>query len=597
MGQARQTGAQDRLNVLVLYDAADVFTNTVREHLDAFSRFSRHRVAYAPAAGTPLTFSLDAFDVVILHYSIRLAYDWHLSPEFAWALKQFRGLKVAFLQDEYDNTGRACQWIDQLGVRLVFTCVPLEHVREMYAKVDHDRVTFLPTLTGYLPIDSDLANRVKPLSERPIVIGYRGRALPFRYGRLAREKLTIGVQMRAACKARGVHCDIEWTEDKRIYGDAWIDFIASCRATLGTESGSNVFDFDGSLMARINAALKANPRLTYEEVEAKYLAGLERDGLMNQVSPRIFEAVALKTGLILFEGAYSRVVRPNEHFIPLKKDFSNVDDVLRRVQDDRELSDMTDRAYRDVIGSGRYAYEAFVREVDTALEAHAAPPRSADWPAPSEGWTRTVAHPQPVPRPSAVYRFARSLAGRLYRGLGIKAAHLRIRARRGARALFAANPELEALAREGHTADALRLALLKHICGHGPSVVTRLWSTIRFEPGRGRIVFTTHPAHDLPGPIAPGRPVLDRALAAVAARKVGEIGWEFAGVLPKVTVNVDKLGVVDFEWGPDRAFRLTALERLADVDPQRAVRLLADVADGVRAPAEPVAEDGYRRAS
>jgi hypothetical protein len=358
MDQDRRPGppAGEPLNVLILYDQWSVYTNTVREHLDSFARFSRHRIAYAHAAADGrLTFPLDGFDAVLIHYTIRLAYDWHISPEFAWALRSFRGLKALFIQDEYDHTWRACQWIEQLGIRLVFTCVPPEHVRSIYTRVDHDRVTFLPTLTGYLPIDSDLGKHVKPLADRRIVIGYRGRALPFRYGRLAREKLTIGVRMRAECESRGVPHDIEWTEDRRIYGPAWVDFVASCRATLGTESGSNVFDFDGSLSADVKAALAANPKMTYEEVESTFLAGREMDGVMNQVSPRIFEAVALRTGLILFEGTYSGVVKPDQHFIPLKKDFSNVDEVLRRVRDDRELSGPSRRPgpSRRVAGRGR----------------------------------------------------------------------------------------------------------------------------------------------------------------------------------------------------------------------------------------------------
>jgi hypothetical protein len=78
--------------------------------------------------------------------------------------------------------------------------------------------------------------------------------------------------MKAECAARGMPCDIEWTEDKRIYGSAWVDFIASCRTTLGTESGANVFDFDGTLSTSIAAAIAQNPKITFEEVEEKYLA-------------------------------------------------------------------------------------------------------------------------------------------------------------------------------------------------------------------------------------------------------------------------------------------------------------------------------------
>ena len=79
--------------------------------------------------------------------------------------------------------------------------------------------------------------------------------------------------------------------------------------------------------------------------------------------------MALRTGLILFEGRYSGVVDPWEHYIPLKKDFSNVDEVLKLAQDDDFLEAMTERAYRHVVGSGRHSYDHFVRGVDRVIDA------------------------------------------------------------------------------------------------------------------------------------------------------------------------------------------------------------------------------------
>ena len=73
-----------RLNFLILYDGAALHTNTVRDHLQSFGLFSRHQVYYAHAVNeAPLDFSLDQFDVVIVHYSVRLCQRWHISPPIA----------------------------------------------------------------------------------------------------------------------------------------------------------------------------------------------------------------------------------------------------------------------------------------------------------------------------------------------------------------------------------------------------------------------------------------------------------------------------------------------------------------------------------
>ena len=76
---------------------------------------------------------------------------------------------------------------------------------------------------------------------------------------------------------------------------------------------------------------------------------------------------SMRTALVLFEGRYSGVVEPDRHFVPLKKDFSNVDEVFAKLKDNAYLEALTERAYEDIIQSGRYTYAAFVRAIDEVL--------------------------------------------------------------------------------------------------------------------------------------------------------------------------------------------------------------------------------------
>jgi hypothetical protein len=113
------------------------------------------------------------------------------------------------------------------------------------------------------------------------------------------------------------------------------------------------------LKTRIDQALREQPDLPYEEIHRRFLASHEGQVRMNQISPRIFEAIAARTALVLFEGEYSGVILPHLHFIPLSKDFSNVDQVLAQLDDLELLTAMTERAYRDVVASGKYSYSSF----------------------------------------------------------------------------------------------------------------------------------------------------------------------------------------------------------------------------------------------
>ncbi|MEQ1726969.1 MAG: hypothetical protein ABL982_01200 [Vicinamibacterales bacterium] len=351
--------ATDRPRVLVLYDSTQTFTNTVAEHLLCLGRLPGYAVHFCHARpDSTLPVPLAAFDCVIIHYSVRIAFEL-LSAADAWHVSGFKGLKCLFIQDEYDHTETARSWITRLGIHVVFTCVAPDRRDWIYPTSRFPDVTFVSNLTGYVPALLDDLPPPRPLTERTTVIGYRGRELPYWYGRLAREKWTIGKRMRELCDARGIRTDIAWDEHARIYGDAWYEFLGSCRSTLGTESGSNVFDDEGLIRRAIQDDLRRTPSLSFEEVYTAHLDGVEQPGLMNQVSPKIFEAIALRTVLVLFEGEYSGVVTAGRHYISLRKDFSNVDDVLAQLGDDQLVMEMTELAYQDVIASGRYSYAAF----------------------------------------------------------------------------------------------------------------------------------------------------------------------------------------------------------------------------------------------
>lgn len=365
MVSKKRTEAQ--FNVLVLYDANSLHVSTIKEHLTSFARYSESKVFYLSATnGAICTIDLSIFDVVIIHYCVRVSLEDHLSPSYADAVRGFGGYKILFIQDEYDTTETARRWIEKLGIHAVFTCVPTEYVDDVYPQNRFPYLERIQTLTGFVPIGIE-KHTPRPIPERQIVIGYRGRPLPFYYGDLGREKVVIAERMKQICRERNISEDIEWTHERRIYGDQWYPFVESSKATLGTESGSNVFDDDGTIKQNIEKALAENPDLSYEEAHARYIGAREGKIKMNQISPRVFEAIALRTALVLFEGDYSGVIQPNIHYIPLSKDFGNIEDVLLKLTDDGYLTAITERAYRDILLSKKYSYERFIRDFDAFL--------------------------------------------------------------------------------------------------------------------------------------------------------------------------------------------------------------------------------------
>lgn len=357
-----------KLNILILYDMNSMFASAVAEHLNAFKRYSNNNVFFMNAVGVDsCEVEFDAFDAVIIHYSIRLSLKDHISKSISRRLSSASVLKILFIQDEYDTTETARRWIEELNINVVYTCISPEFRESVYPTSRFPSVEFRQNLTGYVP-DRFLDFDRKRVQDRHIDVGYRGRALHPVYGRLGWEKQYIGTEFKSRSKDKELVVDIEWDESKRIYGDAWINFLSSCRAFLGTESGANIFDIDGSLRIEVDRRLAENPGWTLHELEQDVLRGHEAAiAKTNQISPKMFEAIALGTALVLFEGTYSGILAPDIHFIELKKDFSNFDEVICKVKDEKYLADLTTRAYNDIVLSGRYSYSGFVSEVDKMI--------------------------------------------------------------------------------------------------------------------------------------------------------------------------------------------------------------------------------------
>jgi hypothetical protein len=362
------------LSVLLLADDSSAHANTILEHINALTRLSRHDVVvYNPRAlSGSFALDFDEFDVIVIHYSLVTISDQYLAPAFRARIRRFDGLKIQIIQDDYRWVEEFWAMMRELGVRVLFTLVPEREIERVWPSAELPGVERITTLAGYVPLDAGTLP-VPPLGDRPFDIVYRGRALPYWIGRLGQEKAWIaqGVAERAA--RYGLRCDVDWREGSRIYGRSWLEFLSSGRATLGSESGASITDFDGSLERRVSEYLKQHPNAGYLEVHRDVLAPYEGNVTMNVISPRVFEAIAVRTALVLFPGEYSGVLDAERHYIPLAKDFSNFDEVVDRLRDLPALQRMADTAFDEIIRSGRYSIRRFVERFDRALDEHGAP--------------------------------------------------------------------------------------------------------------------------------------------------------------------------------------------------------------------------------
>jgi hypothetical protein len=358
--------------VLVLYHhPAQTNAPTIMEHVDAFAKHSRFRAwSFNTDVGFPASLGSFRFSAVVLHYSLFGPETYQLNDYFLSFLDRTPSYKVAFFQDEHHYCSDRFAFLDRYRVDCVYTLLEPEHWPRVYG--EHTNVPKLVYgIPGYVSDDLvRLAARItKPDEEREIDIGYRGRTLLPYMGKGSQEKAVIGTGFLERARDSGLELDIAVDEESRIYGDAWFEHVANCRGVLGTEAGVSIFDTDDVVRKEYERLIAEQPSLTFDELSERLLDAWEDNIYYRTVSPRHFEAAALRVCQILFEGKYSGILEPLVHYIPLKKDFSNVDNVIEQFRDPELRRRLTENAYRDLIASERYSYARFVESFDGELVA------------------------------------------------------------------------------------------------------------------------------------------------------------------------------------------------------------------------------------
>jgi hypothetical protein len=292
--------------------------------------------------------------------------DSYIGRKLRGAIRNFKGLKVAFIQDEYRWINRSIHAFRDLGIQILFGVVPQEIVDQVYPPHWLPGVLRETVLTGYVPLQL-LTRDVPKFENRTIDVGYRARKVPAWLGSFGQEKWLISARFMKDAVAYGLTCDMSTTEEDRIYGESWIEFLSNCKAVLGTESGASICDFTGEIQRRVETHVALYPEASFETLRDLYFK--EEDGriVLSVISPRCFEAAALRSLMILYEGHYSGRLQPWQHYVPLKKDHSNMAEVVAVLRDQERAQRIIDTAYREVALNPDNSFAAMVQQVDRAI--------------------------------------------------------------------------------------------------------------------------------------------------------------------------------------------------------------------------------------
>jgi len=362
------------LNILVLYwDNMPSMRATTHDHLYCFDRYLDHRVYYLnlEAETLPWYATQVAFDVVIFHdlffcgrWGGRVLFEKLCRKIPASAIAP--AMRIAVPQDEFISADLLCECINAFRIEAVFSVSPASEWSKIYRDIDRSRVQLYEVLTGY--IEEQTLARIESIiataPPRHTDIGYRAGGRSWRQaawlGRHGVLKVEIGEVFAREAPSRGLSTDISSRSEDVLMGDDWYRFLASNKYTIGLEGGASILDWDGQLRLTTLAYVEAHPQASLDEIEATCFPGRDGELALYALSPRHLEACATRTCQILIEGAYNGVLEAGRHYIPLRRDFRNLDEVLMIVKSDDQRQPIVDAAYRDVVESGSYTYRRFV---------------------------------------------------------------------------------------------------------------------------------------------------------------------------------------------------------------------------------------------
>ena len=322
--------------VLLLCHYYPGIAGTIKDHILSFTQHSVHEYfIFSNLGDLPEWLDLLRFDCLIIHYSLIVANDYYVSPATRLKIREFQGFKAVFIQDDYRWINKTVDSLSYMRINALFPLTSQDIMDVVYSPERLPNVRKEVVYAGYVP-QHLISLKVKKFSDRKIDVGYRARKAPAWLGSHTLQKWQIADRFLKDGALYELFMDISYREEDRIYGKSWINFVTNCKAMLGTESGASVCDFTGDIQQNTEKHLEVYPDADFEELCNLFFKNEDCKYLMNVISPRCFEAAALRTLMVLYEGKYSGVLVPWRHYVPLKKDHSNMSEVIDVVRSEKK---------------------------------------------------------------------------------------------------------------------------------------------------------------------------------------------------------------------------------------------------------------------
>lgn len=305
-------------------------------------------------------------DLVIVNYDFlnyRFTPLWPFIKNRHKDIAQRANKLVAIVQDDFWGSKLIDDWCIDWDVDRILT--PIDNDLEVLYPRSIKRKEFRACLTGYISKFETI--ETTRLRERPIDLGQRVRDMSPHLGRLAQAKSVQAQVMADAARRAGFTVDVSTRVEDSFIGKSWLEFLKSCKFTVGMKGGASLHDPIGFLHTKVNSYLVRHPNAKFDEIERKFFRGKDMKYKFSAISPRLFESAAAGTCQILQRDDYLGVLQPWRDYLPLEVDFSNIDEVVLSMRDLEKCQEIANNATRNLIESGLFNYSKLAEITTSGL--------------------------------------------------------------------------------------------------------------------------------------------------------------------------------------------------------------------------------------
>ena len=335
--------------------------NVINESINCFFQYGSFQYNLIQLNNGNFRENLDIYDALFIHYSaIAFPYKHYLpiSSEAAIKISSFKGVKIAYVQDEQRAGIERHNFLNMLGIDHLLSVAP-EYLHSLLYPEANRNFSLSTVLTGYLTEQHLIVAQKKVnLIDRPVDLFYRARSQPQWMGQTSVLKGEIAslAELQLAASNEDYVVDISTLEKDRIYGSQWFNALMDSKVTISTPSGSSYLDLWGIY----NESWVPNKKIlpSHPPQKAEY----------HVISPRYFDYVSSGNLVALTKGSYSGIPLESE-FVQLEDDCSNLENILE-FANHRDAQRMVDAARVRVLNCELYHYKYFVSLVEKEFLVH-----------------------------------------------------------------------------------------------------------------------------------------------------------------------------------------------------------------------------------